>query len=192
MGLIKIMAHLKLTHQLQLGYLCNRMIRCGKIVATHGLGGDIIFTHITGKKSWLKPGDPLFVALRKDSFIPFFISKIKSATEKEIILHFEETESVEAARKLVGKEVYVEEKVLEEGVDDSPLLWIGFEIIDDKAGSLGPIEDIYQTAQQWLATVRVNGNEALLPLIDQTLKRVDIQKKQVFVNLPDGLLEVYA
>ena len=168
------------------------MIRVGKLVATHGLGGDLILTHITGKKGWLKAGDSLFVAIRKESYIPYFISKVKSANEEEAVLHFEETDSVEAARKLVGKEVYVQEDVLAQSGQDSPLLWIGFEAIDEKAGSLGPIEDIYQTAQQWLATVRINGKEALLPLIEQTLKGVDIRKKQVFLTIPDGLLEVYA
>ena len=167
------------------------MIRCGKIVATHGLGGDLILTHITGKKAWLKPGDVLFVALKKESYIPHFVANIKSATEKEIILHLEETESVEVARKLVGKEVFVQEDILVKGAQDSPLLWIGFEVIDEVSGSLGAIEDIYQTAQQWLAQVRVNGKEALLPIIEQTLRKVDLKKKQVFVVMPDGLLEVY-
>src|SRR5689334_4249272 len=97
------------------------MIRCGKIVATHGLGGDVVLTHITGKKGWLKVGDVLFIALRKDSYIPHFVSGIKSTTEREIILHLEETESVEAARKLVGKEAFVTEEVLAKGVEDSPL-----------------------------------------------------------------------
>ena len=168
------------------------MIRVGKLVATHGLGGDLILTHITGKRGWLKTGDALFVGLRKESYIPHFVSRIKSDTEEEVILHFEDTDAVEAAKKLVGKEVFVEEAVLAKAGQDSPLLWIGFEAIDEAAGSLGPIEDIYQTAQQWLATVRVNGKEALLPLIEQTLKKVDIKKKQVFVAMPEGLLDIYA
>jgi 16S rRNA processing protein RimM len=168
------------------------MIRVGKLVATHGLGGDLIMTHITGKKGWLKNGDVVFVALRKESYIPHFVSRIKSADTEEMVLHFEDTDAVEVARKLVGKEVYVQEDVLAKGGQDSPLLWIGFEAIDEQAGSLGPIEDIYQTAQQWLAAVRINGREALLPLIEQTLKGVDVRKKQVFLAMPDGLLDIYA
>lgn len=173
-------------------YLCSYMIRVGKIAATHGLGGGVILTHNTGKKAWLKVGDVLFVALRKDSYIPHFVANIKSATAHEIIVHLEETDAVEAARKLVGKEVFVREELLTKAAVESPLLWIGFEVIDQSAGSLGAIEDIYQTAQQWLAAIRINGKEALLPLIEQTLQRVDIKKRQVFVNMPDGLLEVYA
>ena len=152
----------------------------------------MILSHVTGRKGWLKAGDVLFVALRKESFIPHFVSGIKSATEKEMILHLEETDAVEVAKKLVGKEVFVAEDVLAQAGSDSPLLWIGFEVIDEQAGSLGPIEDIYQTAQQWLAQVRIRDQEALLPLIEQTLKRVDLKKKQVFVALPDGLLEIYS
>ena len=168
------------------------LIRVGKVVATDGLACDVIITHITGKKGWLKAGDVLFVALRKESFIPHFVTGIKSATEKEIILHFDETDSIEAARKLVSKELFVQEEILAKGAADSPLLWIGFEVIDAAAGSLGPIEDIYQTAQQWLAQVRVNGKEALLPIIEQTLRKVDLKARQVFVSMPDGLLEVYS
>src|ERR1043165_5550485 len=126
------------------------MIRIGKIVATHGLQGDVVMTHITGKQGWLKTGDVLFLALRKDSYIPFFISQVKTAGVEEFVLHLEETDSVEAARKLVGKEAYVQEEVLaKSGVAETPLLWIGFELVDTEKGSLGKIEDIFQTSAQW-------------------------------------------
>lgn len=167
------------------------MIRVGKIVATHGLNGDVILTLLTAKKKWIKSGDVLFVALRKDSHIPHFVAEVKSATDKEVILRFEDTEVVEAAKKLVSKEVFVDDTLFAKAAEESPLLWIGFEAIDAKAGSLGEIEDIYQAAHQWLAQVKVNGNEALLPLIEQTLDRVDMKKKQVFLKLPDGLLDIY-
>ena len=168
------------------------MIRVGKIVATHGLTGDVIITHVTGSKGWLKKGDHLFVAIHKESHIPYFISNIKAFTNKEATISFEDVVSVEVAKKLIGKEIFVQEEVLTTSKIDSPLLWIGFELIDDTKGPVGTIEDIYQTAQQWLATIRVNGNEALIPLIDQTLKKVDIKQRQVHVDLPDGLLEIYS
>ncbi|MBS1615067.1 MAG: 16S rRNA processing protein RimM [Bacteroidetes bacterium] len=168
------------------------MLRIGKLVATHGVQGDLILTHITGKTGWLKAGDVLFVALRKGSHIPYFISKIKRDQEEEIILHLEDTDLPETAKMLVGKEVFVEEKVLATIGQDSPLLWIGFEAIDEQAGSLGPVEDVYQTAQQWLATVHFRGKEALLPLIDQTLLKIDIPNRKLYLSIPEGLLEVYA
>ncbi len=168
------------------------MIRIGKIVATHGLSGDVIITHLAGKKAWLKPGDVLFVALRKDSFIPFFVSAVKSVVPDELIIHFEETESLEAAKKLIAKELFVKEDILAKSGADSPLLWIGFALIDKTIGTIGTIKDIYQTRSQWLAEVDYKGAEVLVPLVPPVLEKADIKAKKVFVALPDGLLEVYS
>ena len=149
-------------------------------------------THVTGNKSWLKKGDVLFVSLRRDSNIPFFVSHIKSATKEEIILHLEDTDSVEAAKKLVGREVMVKDDVLVNvGATDSPLLWIGFEVQDANHGLIGVIGDVFQTPTQWLAEVQHKGKEVLIPLIEPMLKSVDVAKKVVKVELPEGLLEVY-
>lgn len=168
------------------------MIRVGKIVATHGLSGDVIMTHVTGKKNWLKKGDVLFVAIRKDSHIPHFVAQVKSIAADELIVRLEDTEAVEVAKKLIGKEVFINEDVLvKSGVEDSPLLWIGFLLKDEAAGEIGVIRDVFQTANQWLAEVPYNGNEVLIPLVTPILQRVDINAKCVFVSLPEGLLEVY-
>ncbi len=167
------------------------MLRIGKIVATHGLTGSVIMTHIIGHSKWLKKEDILFVEMNKDSRIPFFITELKAPKEGEYVLNFEDTKTVEAARKLVGKHVYVNEDVLAKHATDSPLLWIGFKVIDKTGGDLGPIEDIMQTASQWLAKLTYKGKEVLLPLIEQTIEGVDLKKKILHMDLPDGLLEVY-
>lgn len=168
------------------------MIRIGKIVATHGLGGDVIITHLAGKKAWLKAGDSIFVALRKDSYIPFFVSSVKSVLPDELIIRFEDTDTVEAAKKLISKELFVEEDILAKSGADSPLLWIGFQMIDATAGEIGLIKDVYQTRNQWLAEVNYKGAEVLVPLIAPILQKSDVKAKKVFVALPDGLLEVYS
>jgi len=167
------------------------MIRIGKIVASHGLGGDVIMTHVTGRNNWLKVGDVLFVAVHKESFIPFYVSNIKSAGKEEMIIHLEDTNTVEGAKKLVTREVFVQEDVLAKSGADSPLLWIGFELVDTKLGVIGPVVDVFQTPTQWLGTVLFQGKEAMIPLITPIFKKVDIKQQKVFVDLPDGLLEVY-
>jgi 16S rRNA processing protein RimM len=168
------------------------MIRIGKIVATQGLTGELIITHLAGKKTWLKTGDALFVALKKESYIPFFVSSVKSVLADELIVLFEDTASVEAAKKLVGKEVFVAEDILAKSGADSPLLWIGFIMKDKEAGELGTIKDVYQTRNQWLAEVDYRGSEVLVPLVPPVLVKSDIKTKTVHVALPDGLLEVYS
>jgi 16S rRNA processing protein RimM len=167
------------------------MIRIGKIVATHGLNGDLILTHVLGSSKWLKKEHVLQVEIQKGSYIPYFISQCKENSNKEYIIHIEDIDKIESAKKLVTKHVYVDENILTAFARQSPLLWIGFKVIDAKNGELGEIEDVMQTGNQWLAKLTYKNTEILIPLIDQTIESLDIKKKIINMNLPDGLLEVY-
>lgn len=167
------------------------MVRIGKIVATHGLQGALILKHVAGQGNWLKKDDVLFVELRKDSHIPYFVTTAKAANDEEYIIQVEDVDTVEAAKKLVGKQVHVKEDVLKDVSADSPLLWIGFNMVDKTKGGLGPIADVVQAGPQWLATLHIEGKEVLVPLVDDIIIEVNIRNKYVRVDLPEGLIDVY-
>lgn len=167
------------------------MIRIGKIVATHGLNGAVILKHVTGDRNWLKPGDVLFVELRKGSEIPYFVVSAKASNEEEYIVTLEDVVTVEAAKRLTGKQVYVKDDVLKNVKTDSPLLWIGFNLVDKEKGGLGVIEDVLQTGHQWLAKLTIEGKEVLIPLVSEMLLDVNIRNRFVRVDLPEGLIDVY-
>jgi 16S rRNA processing protein RimM len=42
-----------------------------------------------------------------------------------------------------------------------------------------------------LCRIDLNGKEALIPLHEQTIRRIDKKKGQVVVELPEGLLQIY-
>ena len=75
------------------------MIRIGKIVATHGLQGSLVLTHVVGSSDWLKKGDVLFLELNKGSFIPFFVKTVKGVDDEEYIVTLEDVTVVEEAKK---------------------------------------------------------------------------------------------
>lgn len=166
------------------------MIRIGKIVATHGLQGNLIFTHIVGTSNWLKADDVLFLEMNKGSFIPFFVQNVKAANEEEYIINFEDVSTIEAAKKLIGKQVYAQENLLSMHAKDTPLMWIGFNIVDSELGGIGQIEDVLQTGHQWLARLIYNENEVLIPLIDPMIIEVNTRNKFIRMQLPNGLLEL--
>jgi 16S rRNA processing protein RimM len=167
------------------------MIRIGKIVATHSLQGAVIMMHIVANSKWLKKGDALFVELHKESFIPFFVSQVKVANDEEFIVNFEDVNTVEEAKKLSGKNVYVQENILEKYAEETPLLWIGFKMIDKVKGDLGKVQDIMQTGPQWLAQLNYQNKEVLVPLLPQTVRKVNMNTKTINVDLPEGLIEIY-
>lgn len=167
------------------------MVRIGKIVATHGLQGAVILKHIAGSGNWLKKDDVLFIELRKESYIPHFVLQAKMANDEEYIVNMEDVETVEAAKKLIGKQVYVKEDILAGAVTDSPLLWIGFNLVDVNKGAIGQIEDVVQAGPQWLAKLTIEGKEVLVPLVEQMLVDVNMRNKYIRIDLPEGLIDVY-
>lgn len=167
------------------------MIRIGKIVATHGVQGDMVIKHVVGNSKWLKKEEVLFLELRKESYIPFFTSDIRGINDDEYIIRLEDILNVEEAKKLVGKEVYVKEEVLKDHAEDTPLLWKGFNLVDKNKGSLGPIEEVMEVGPQWLAKITYQGKEVLIPLAEDFLIEINMKNKFVRIELPEGLIEVY-
>jgi 16S rRNA processing protein RimM len=166
------------------------MIRVGKIAAVHGLRGAVVLTHIAAG-DWLRKGDTLFLELRKESYIPYFVSEVNSVKEGEYLVVLEDVATAEEARKLVGKQVYVRENILQGHTGDTPLLWIGFNVVDRKEGPLGPLEDVMQAGTQWLGRITREGREVLIPLVEPVLVEVNLKNRFIRTALPEGLLEIY-
>lgn len=164
----------------------------GKITATHGLEGRVVLRHhLDDKKIWARLPH-VFIEIRRESYIPYFIEDRKVMNAEEVLLKLDEVDSVEQAKLLSGKAVYLEDSVLSKlqpkAVSGN---MIGFRIIDKVAGELGMVEDLFETPGQVLATVQYKGREVLIPLVDATIVSIDGARKEIRVDLPDGLLDVY-
>ena len=163
----------------------------GKIVASFGVKGELVLQHHLGKKTALKGLDALFVELVKDEMLPYFIQSAKIKSDDEIVLKLEGVDTKEAAGKLRQKEIWLREEDFQKYAAKSAIVsLLGFCVIDEGTNR-GPILEIIEQPHQMLARIDLNGKEALIPLHEQTLLKVDKKKKEVHVALPDGLLDVY-
>lgn len=165
--------------------------KIGKLVATFGLDGQLVLQHSLGKKTSLKGLEIIFIEEKKDSFLPYFIAKTKIKNEKEIFISFEGIESKEAARILVKKEVWLTENDFKKFVAAvAPISFLGFTIIDNNE-ELGQVIEVIEQPHQVLCTIILNGKEMLIPIHDESLEKIDKKNRKLFVNLPDGLLDIY-
>jgi 16S rRNA processing protein RimM len=64
-------------------------------------------------------------------------------------------------------------------------------VIDKSKGELGIVDDMMQMPTQWIAQMNYKGKEVLMPLVEQTIESIDLKKKTLHLDLPEGLLEVY-
>lgn len=164
----------------------------GKIVAVFGLQGEVILVHKTGRDNTLQNIPVLFIEDKKNSFLPYFIESFRPKNDQELYLKLEDVNSREAATRLLQKGVYLEEKYFQQAVtEESILFYLGFVVEDVKTGILGNVAEVLEMPSQILLKIYQNGHELLIPLNDNTLKKIDRKRKVIHVSLPEGLLDIY-
>lgn len=166
-------------------------IHIGKIVATFGVKGELIVVHALNKKIALKGVEAVFVEERNGGRLPYFLETSKAKTDTEMYIKLEGVDSKEAASILVQKKIWLEDAAFRKlAGTKSPISLLGFRLLQQEE-LLGIIEEVIEQPHQVLLRITYNGNEALIPLHSETLEKVDREKQEVHVILPDGLLEIY-
>lgn len=166
-------------------------LRLGKLVAVHGLNGEMLLMHNLGRKSSLKDLQAVFTEQPNQSFLPWFILKTKIKSAEETYISLETISDREQAKKLLQKELWIpEEEFKRLSAKSSPVNLLGYTIINEQK-PLGEILELIEQPHQLLARIEVNKKEVLIPITENFLKKTDHKKKELILNLPDGLLDVY-
>ena len=165
--------------------------KIGKLAASTGLKGELVLQHSLGKRTSFKGLETIFLEQKKDSFIPYFMQSAKSRNAEETVIKLEGVDIVEVARKLTPKEVWLAEDDFKKFVAaSSPIALLGFRIINN-GEDLGEILEVIEQPHQVLCTILLDGKEALIPIHQESLDKVDKKNRKVYVILPDGLLDIY-
>ena len=166
-------------------------IKIGKLVAVHGLTGELLLKHELGKKSLLKGLQAIFIEEKKTSFIPWFIQSVKAKNDTEVYIKFEGIDSRESAMKIAHKDAWAPAADFRKlAAKAAPASLLDYMIIHEKK-QLGAILELIEQPHQLLCRLEIDQKEVLIPLNESTLKKIDHTKKEVVVELPEGLLEIY-
>lgn len=165
--------------------------KIGKIVAAHGLKGEVILVHHLGKKSNLPNIKTIFIEDNHGSLVPWFIEKASCRTTDETIIKFEEINSREGTKQIYPKNAWLKEEDFQSIVaKDAPIALLDYVIMEDNK-EIGIIQEVIEQTHQILCVVDYKGKEAYIPLHEKSLLNIDRKKKIVHVKLPEGLLDVY-
>jgi len=175
---------------LSLQYM-QHYIKIGKFVASHGIHGHLLLAHNLGKKTLLKNIQALFIEEKKDLFLPYFIEKVSVKNSDELLVKLEGIETLETARKLTPRPVWLTQNDFKKvAAKEAPISLLGFMLVDGKT-ELGEIIEVIEQPHQLLCAIQYKGKEALIPVHEDNLVKLDQQKRKVIVNIPEGLLEIY-
>src|SRR5665647_3486179 len=169
----------------------NNYFKIGKLAATFGLEGQLILEHSLGKKTSLKGLEHIFIEETNDSFLPYFIEATKIKNDKEIYIKLEGIDSKEVAKKLIKKEAWLIESDFKKfSASAAPISLLGFMVVNEDE-ELGEVCEVIEQPHQVLCKIILNGKEALIPIHEDSLEKIDKKNRKLFVNLPDGLLDIY-
>ena len=163
----------------------------GKLTKTHGLKGELAIWLDVDYPEEYEDLDSILLDI-KGELVPYFVKEIQIRINKSII-SFEDVDTIEAAQKIVNCDLYLPNENLAELEDDQFYYHeiIDFDVVDEQQGKLGKVAAVYTSEAQDLIAMNYQNQEILIPVSDEIVKKIDRQKRELYTNLPEGLLEIY-
>jgi 16S rRNA processing protein RimM len=168
-------------------------LKIGTIRKPHGVKGHVRVEADQRYRRSLLQADVIFVHL-KGNYAPYFVESVSD--ENLVLLKLEEVDAKEAAKPLNGQGLYLRQQdvlaadpeALDPEADFS--LLTGFMIEDQALGKLGVIEELIELPMQLLASIKIEGNEVLIPLHEDLILEVIPDQQLIRMDLPEGLIDL--
>ena len=171
--------------------LLDECFELGHIVKPHGTKGEVqVILDTDHPENYFKM-ESVFVVHDKTP-VPFFISGIRSGG-KGMVIKFDDVDSIEQANELRNARLFLPLNQLP-ALNENQFYYhdiLGFKVIDQSIGELGTVKEFYLKGSQDLIIMLYKDRNVLIPVSDDIVVKADMEKKNLLVNLPHGLLDVY-
>lgn len=166
----------------------KKYLEIAKIVATQGIRGEVRCQYYCDYPEVLCEFDTLYLNKGKTE-----VHITRAFPHKNVVvLKIEGVDSIEDAQKYIGKMLYLDrdDAELPEGsyfIQDI----IGIVVKDADSGAVyGKITDVYQNGASDVYSIKQeNGTELMFPYIDEVVKSIDIEGKEMLIRPLPGLFE---
>lgn len=167
----------------------------GSIGKPHGLKGFVVaFLDVDDLDAYRKVKSVLLeMPTTPGKLTAYDVEKLQPQAENRALLKLKGIDRIEEAEPLRNAKLYRPLEALPELEEDQFYFHdvIGFTVVDEQLGELGVVETFYELPQQDLLAMRYKGQEVLIPVVDELISRADQAGKKLYVQLPEGLLDVY-
>ena len=160
--------------------------RIGRLGKAHGVKGEVSFQFTD---DIFDSVDADYLVLDIDGIlVPFFMEEYRFRNDSVCLVKFCDIDTQQRAQELTGCDVYFPRALAEEA-DETPSLssLVGFEIVDSDGKAIGTITAIDDTTQNILFELE---DGTLIPANDELIEKIDVNKKEIIMNIPEGLLDI--
>ena len=168
----------------------DSLITVGRILCPHGIQGDVKVVPATDWPDRFNELRSLCLVLPGEAEKWIKIEQVRFQ-HGGVILKLSGFENRSQADTLRGAELRAREK-------DMPSLPEGHYYIHDLVGmtvktvlgkEIGSVVDMIQMPAQDIYVVDADGKEIMIPAVKEFIKRIDIQKREIWIDPIDGLID---
>lgn len=171
------------------------LVPIGKFRKTHALGGELN-AELDIDPLYCEEDNPLVVS-RDGIFVPFFVESIRPKGATTFLIKLKGVDSVEEAREMVNETIYAMREPLKEYLSEDDEEFIvfdemrGWRLMDPQGNGIGVVGEVDRSTDNLLLLVRTpDGDTVYVPLADDFIVSADAGKKELVMDLPDGILDV--
>ena len=168
----------------------DELVAIAKIIKPRGLRGEVVADILTDFRDRFDGLESVIAiatdGTRADLRIENFLFQ-----KDRIILKFEGIDIVENADDLRGLEICVPESDAVELEEEEFFEWQleGCEVETVEGEAIGTVRELMRTGGTELLVVEKGGRDYLIPFAEAICTEVDVEKKRIVVDPPEGLLD---
>lgn len=162
----------------------------GKVLRPVGVEGALKIQNYSDVTDRYKELEVVFIGPTTELAVPYDIESVEYRG-KNVVLHLINHESIEQVEHLRGLFCYLP-KTEQEPLDEDEYYideLIGLEIQNTEQEIIGTVKDIIQAPANDVLVINNNGDELLLPMVDEFIKTIDIETGIIVINPVEGILD---
>jgi 16S rRNA processing protein RimM len=164
----------------------------GTIVAKYSFKGELLVKTDSDNINSYTTLKNIFIEI-ENRLVPYFLQKCLVHKSSLLRIKLDDISDDKTSSKLLKRKIYLPLKILP-SLKENKFYYhevIGFNIIDNKLGKVGKILRINDQTSQHLFEVENKEKRIFVPIHDDLLHKIDRKNKIIYVNLPDGLMDLF-
>ncbi|MCB9189324.1 MAG: 16S rRNA processing protein RimM [Flavobacteriales bacterium] len=164
----------------------------GVISKTFSFRGEVILYIDSDQPEQYYNINMLLLEINK-KLVPFFVEESRVHKSNQLRVKFDNVNDETDAKRLTKKRVFLPLSALPE-LDDDQFYYheiIGYMLLDQSGAEVGKILEYLDNPANPMLEIAYKGKEILIPYNDNVHLSIDKEKKELKVEIPEGLLAIY-